>query len=225
MVHEVGPLHDWKTLPSGSLKYMRGQVLYEVVLPLRVVPQPTPSLSPGGDCGACVLAGLLGTTVEEVYAQFAGGRADAPSRFEMENIVSQALRSGRLDRVVTGVPFWPTRSSYLAFGHSGHLSFPEWFEYVRMALDGGYYGISSVNFEQTGAGSDVPPDTDHVVLICGAREVSIPHEKLPASRIEREVLVSCSARSGPDLEWVEVKEFLAKRGGYNVILVRPALSG
>ena len=41
--------------------------LFELILPLRVVPQPTPQINKGGDCGACVLAGLSGLTVEQVY--------------------------------------------------------------------------------------------------------------------------------------------------------------
>jgi len=31
---------------------------FETVLPRRVVPQPVPFIVEGGDCGACVLAGV-----------------------------------------------------------------------------------------------------------------------------------------------------------------------
>jgi hypothetical protein len=195
----------------------------EVVLPRRVVPQPQPFVVPGGDCGACVLAGILETSVTRVYEDIYRGRKEALSRPELENVLREIERKGLLDRLVIDVPLWPPswRMS-LAFGHAGHLSFPEWFAYVRMAMDAGYYGIASVIFDRSGVGTKVPPNTDHVVLICGARTVEVPLDHMPGvSRFDEEVLVSCSARSSPNEEWVEVRDFLATRGGYNLILVRP----
>lgn len=41
--------------------------LNKLILPLRVVPQPIPAIYVEGDCGACVLAGLLGIGIQEVY--------------------------------------------------------------------------------------------------------------------------------------------------------------
>jgi len=198
------------------------KVLDEVVLAWRALPQPEPFVVEGGDCGACALAGVLGVGVEVVYDRLCAGRREALSRLELESAADEARRQGLLDRVVADVPFWPSRKSYLAFGHPGHLSFPEWWAYVRMALDGGCYGLCSVDFDRRGARHDIPPETDHVVVLCGAREVCVPHPTMAgASRIDRQVLVSCSARSTPDEEWVEVRDFLSTRGGYNVLLVRP----
>lgn len=48
--------------------YVAGQ---ESVLPLRVVPQPTPDVCAGGDC---VLAGLTGLEVPEVYQRIRDGK-------------------------------------------------------------------------------------------------------------------------------------------------------
>lgn len=42
----------------------------EVVLPRRAVPQPQPPVNPGGDCGACVFAGLTGLSFDTIYDRF-----------------------------------------------------------------------------------------------------------------------------------------------------------
>lgn len=198
----------------------------EVVLPRRVVPQPDPAFVKGGDCGACVLAGLLDISVQRVYDEIYGGHRDALSRPEYEQVLRRIEYGGWLDRTITDVPIWVQRRMNLPFGNVGHLSFPEWFSYVRMAVDAGYYGIASVVYGRTGVGTQVPPATDHVVLICGVRTVDVPLERMPGTtRLDQEVLVSCSAKATPPEEWVEVKEFLATRGGYNVMLVRPCRRG
>jgi len=108
------------------------------------------------------------------------------------------------------------------FGPSGYLCVSEWFGYMQMAMEAGHYGIASVVYDKTGAAGKIPPETDHVVLLCGIRERLEPHPTVEGAGVYvREILVSCSAKSSPDEEWVEVREFLTERGGYNVILVKP----
>ena len=86
-----------------------------------------------------------------------------------------------------------------------------------MAIDGGYYGIASININ--GDGPCV--DTDHIVLICGARERSEPNQYVEGAKIIiQEILVSCSAHH-PEGQWYEVIDFLKKRGGFNCYLAKP----
>lgn len=194
----------------------------EIVLPRRVVPQPQPFITKGGDCGACVLGGLLGLTVGEVYDRT---RPEDRSfcRPIFESLLMIAKIEGLLDRLILDVPIWFQRKATMSFGLQGHMAFTEWFSYVRMAIEAGYYGICEVSFDQEGPQGKYPPETDHVVLICGVREVQIPLETMKGcSRTDCEILVSCSARSSPDEEWVEVQSFLSNRGGYNIMLARPA---
>lgn len=191
----------------------------KVVLERRTRRQPQPHVREGGDCAACMLAGLMEMDIDEVYEHVLVGETGT-SRVEMQKVLEMADLSGQL-RVITDIPQWSVPSYYMAFGPSGYVSHPEWFRYVRMALEAGYYGICSVCFDQRGSGGQIPPETDHVVLVCGARTVEVPHPTLKASRLDNEILVSCSAKSSPDDEWVEVREFLLKRGGYNVILAKP----
>lgn len=195
-------------------------VTEQVVLLRRALKQPQPHISPGGDCAACVVGGLLDMTVQEIYSTFQGGDAEAPSRPETVKTLHHARMEGFLDRLITDTPVWSTPDYYMAFGPAAYLHNLEWFAYVRMAMDGGYYGVANVNFDQTGNGGKCPPTTDHLVLLCGARTVRIPQNK--GARLEDQVLVSCSAKSSPDEEWVEVRDFLLNRGGYNTLWARPA---
>lgn len=195
------------------------KIIDEVVLPRRAVPQPSPALSAGGDCAACVLGGLLQKSVQEVYTELYKGNPEAPSRIETVQALQRALSFGLLTRLITTTPVWPTPEYYLAFGPSGYLHNIEWFSYTQMALEAGYYGISPVVFDRTGNGGLCPPPTDHVVLLCGVREISLPaHPK--SSKIEHQVLLSCSASKAE--EWVEVRELLTTRGAYNTIWAKPA---
>lgn len=196
-------------------------VVEETVLPRRVVPQPQPHVSVGGDCAACVVGGLLDLTVLEVHERLCDGDPTAPSRPETLRVLHRAHAEGLLSRLVTVTPVWPTPDYYMAFGPSGYLHSLEWFGYARMAMEAGYYGVASVVFDQTGSQGKCPPETDHLVLLCGVREIPRSVGE-GAVRIDQEVLVSCSARSSPDEEWVEVREFLTRRGGYNAFWARPA---
>ncbi len=92
----------------------------------------------------------------------------------------------------------------------------EWFGYVTMAIDAGYYGLCSVSYDKKGP----LVETDHIVLICGVREVGVPHPTLKSTRIDPQLLVSCSSKH-PEGKWEGVEEFLTTRGGYNILLARP----
>lgn len=185
----------------------------ETVLPRRVVPQPVPDLHPGGDCGACVLGGALGLGAAEVYSRLES--KGITHKGEMQRLLRVAVWRGLADRMIeTSAEFRGDSRHWPAFGAPAFMESLAWFNYVRMAIDAGYYGLAMVDFKRGGG-----PDTDHWVLICGARTEGAVSGKT----ITGEVLVSCSARStaGRD-EWVEARDFLRNRGGYDVLFVRPA---
>ncbi|HEX7095167.1 MAG TPA: hypothetical protein VF183_04755 [Acidimicrobiales bacterium] len=192
----------------------------EVVLPRRVLPQPTPDVVAGGDCGACVLGGLLGwSSVERVYDVLVGKRQSI-SEGEMARILRYAVQHHGLDRALEEPAEWRTMSSHWcrAFGTTGFSESNAWFAYVRMAIDAGYYGIALVDADRRGLAGNGP---NHWVLICGARtDGAWPGN---GQTVTGEVLVSCSMRSTGGLdEWVNAREFLRDRGGYNLFLARPA---
>jgi hypothetical protein len=185
----------------------------ETVLPRRAVRQPRPMLNPRGDCAACCLAGVLGwSDVGRVYAEIQG-EVRAPSWEITRRNLWTAYSRGLVDRIIDTVPIWPEYASQMQRGMPAVASASEWFGYVRMAVEAGYYGLAEIAFSKS------PTDpTDHEVLICGAREIRVPAGDGCSVRRD-EILVSCSA-SHPDGQWVDVREFL-RWGGYNVLLVRP----
>jgi hypothetical protein len=168
-----------------------------------------------------VIAGLLRKTVSEVYAEIYEGNPQAPSRPDTVRALHRAKSLHLIHRLVETTPIWPTSEDYLAFGPAGYLHNLEWFAYATMAMEAGYYGIASVVFGKTGSRGTCPPATDHLVLLCGVREVSVEVRE-GVHRIDQQVLVSCSAKSSPDEEWVEVRDFLTNRGGYNAMWAQPA---
>lgn len=184
-------------------------IRHEIILPKRVVPQPTPSIYPNGDCGACVLGGLLSMTVPEVYKHF---EVDIPKEHISYEVMRRALYDKKFDRKVIHHPEWPESiQSMRTYGNPSWGQAMEWYEYLRMGLDAGYYVIANVDYSKQG---EAP---DHWVLIVGAHEI-YPEEQ---GAIREQVLVSCSARSSPDEEWVDIRDFLRQRGGFNVFLARP----
>jgi hypothetical protein len=190
-----------------------------IILPLRVMPQPMPFIVPGGDCGACVLSGLSGKTIPEIYRLAYADKPEAISLFEMK----RALRCGETYGWDDYQEDWPVMWSaywepWQSFGLQAFFQATAWFKYVKMALEAGYYGICNVRHDKTGPFSNGP---DHWVLICGAQTVKVPLSG-GGARMDDQVLVSCSARATPDEEWVEARKFLKERGGFNILLVRPA---
>lgn len=186
----------------------------QIVLPRRVRPQPQPHLHPEGDCGPCVLAGLLDWEVRDVYERLYDGKPRSLSREDMR----RALWGSRgFDRIIEEAPLgWTVYEAHRAFGSPAHLQGLGWFGYIRMAVEAGYYGLAQVSYRKLGP---TGPGTDHWVLLCGARERHPPAGQ--GGTIAQEVLVSCSAKSSPDEEWVDAHEFLRSRGGFNLLLARP----
>lgn len=186
----------------------------EVMLPRRVRPQPQPHLNPGGDCGPCVLAGLLGWEVSAVYERLRGGKVGSLQWYEMRDALWAA--GDLFDRIVEDPPIWLARAVDLrTFGNPVHLHTTAWFNYVRLAVDAGYYALAPVSFRKLGP---TGPGSDHWVLLCGVREIDPPPG---GGLVHQQVLVSCSAKSTPAEEWVEAGDFLRERGGGNLLLARP----
>lgn len=192
----------------------------EVVLSLRAVVQPSPVISPGGDCSACVLGGFLGLSVPEVYEGLLGGKIEPLSWTGMRQALWDASSKGMVDRLIDDVPIWPAYDPQAIWGAPSWGQNMEWFHRMRMAIDGGYYGFCSIDYAAKGPFVD----GDHWVLVCGAREVPRPHPTVAKSHvIHQEILVSCSA-SGISGTWHDARTFLKHRGGFNVLLARPCSS-
>ncbi len=192
----------------------------EIVLPLRVVPQPTPNLQEGGDCGACVLGGLLGREVAGIYKMFQGGTCKSFHWREMHDALLHSRAIGLLDRVITDVPCWLAdfHPTLAAWGLPSTSQSIAWFDYVTMAFDAGYYGLAMVDIFKKGYSG---AGTNHWVMLVGARHRREPFANDSGARIYHELLVSCSSRTTPVEEWVECTDFLAQRGGFNLLLARP----
>lgn len=180
-----------------------------VVLPLRATPQPSPHLIAGGDCGACVLGGLLGLTVPEVYERFVVARYK-----QMQSVHYDCMRDAlerACEAAVLDAPLWPVDAEWRAFGLDGMNQYGKWQRYVRMALEAGYYGVTCV--DQGGRGS-ASHGGNHWQLLCGWRP-----DPTGVTVID-EVLVSCSARH-PDGRWISARDYTHQHGGLNVLLARP----
>jgi hypothetical protein len=139
----------------------------------------------------------------------------------MDAALWTAKRDGLVDRFIADVPMWPQNAHppFSEWGLHGGLQNLEWHAYVRMAIEAGYYGLAMVDIDKRGPFGG---GTNHWVLICGARERWVPFADGGGAHGHNEVLVSCSSRRTPDEEWVDAGDFLKERGGFNVILARPA---
>lgn len=189
---------------------MHTQTLYEEILPRRSLRQPLPHVVPGGDCGACVLAGIFQRDLGYAYGTLNNSITGAIAHPEMAACIERARWEGIADRTVTAVPQWPVPSILQAWGNPSWQQSHEWFYYLRMAIDAGYYGVASIDFHHSGPFGTGP---DHWVLLCGVRERRVGFV------IEHEVLVSCCVSHTE--RWVSAYEFLRHWGGFNVLLVRP----
>ncbi|MHC4864673.1 MAG: hypothetical protein ACYTEX_11340 [Planctomycetota bacterium] len=201
-----------------------GHIVREVVLPRRALPQPKPAIVDGGDCGPCVFAGLVGLPrVAEAYEHYSPRDPIHESwhHNEMVRAVQTAMADDLIDRIVTGVPIWMPPPIRMSFGAPAHEQSLEWFEYIRMGLDAGYYGLTPIDYDGRSGGKGGP---DHWVMICGARTLA---EKLvlsggaKATCFHNQILVSNSAPSHPAEEWVDPFKWLRDHGGFAVILTRP----
>ena len=193
----------------------------EVILPRRAHAQPSPHRVAVGDCGACVLGGLMGLTVDQTYALVCGPRtfplSSGPRSIgwqEMREVVGAAETKGTIARALTDIPIWPnaTPSACLTWGVTAPWQSRAWWGYVTTAIDAGLYGLACVSFKGAGSDSEGP---DHWVLLVGYRR------RVDGSQIRDELLVSCSARH-PEGRWVDRNDFLRKWGGFNTLWARPA---
>lgn len=178
----------------------------EIVLPRRARLQPRPEIHQGGDCGACVLGGVLDLEVAEIYRRF--DSKGLTHLGEMQRCLRCAASDGIADRIVENYCTWRTYMRE-SFGHPAFFNYLDWFNYVRMAIDAGYYGLAEVDMH-----GDVYPDTNHWILICGARTKGC----VMGETLTGEILVSCSV-SGE--RWWEAREFLKTKGGFCTLFARP----
>jgi hypothetical protein len=164
---------------------------------------------------------LTGKDVPQVYADLRDGKVDSIGFVEMQHVLRQfdaEYWSGYLDEYPLS---WSGLfNPWLAFGLQARHQQLSWFKYVQMAMEAGYYGLANVDFHRKGASGQGP---NHWVLLCGFQTVRV---EFPGggARMDNQVLVSCSATSSPDEEWVNVGDFLTNRGGFNLLLVRPTLT-
>lgn len=190
-------------------------LVFEVVLPRRVLRQPSPFIQPGGDCVACCVGALTDLSVIEVYTRF--GMENLSGHPQVRDVLYQADRDGLLDRATFSMPVWPAAIPdwYASYGLASHWMATEWFDYLRTHLEAGMYGLAFVDMSKRSG----PPD--HAVLIVGAR-VRVQTDPTDGGRsFIPELLVSCSSLSTPDEEWVKPALFLRERGGYNLMFARP----
>ncbi|HLZ49115.1 MAG TPA: hypothetical protein VKP61_00050 [Candidatus Acidoferrum sp.] len=146
--------------------------------------------------------------VAEVYKAF--DSTGITNVHEMARCLRCAAHFGQADRILDISAKWGFRTGCDSFGHAAYFDYIPWFNYLRMAADAGYYGLAMVDFEGRGG-----PETNHWVLICGARTKGMRVNET----ITGEILTSCSVRGE---RWYEACEFLKKMGGYDTLLVRPS---
>lgn len=143
-----------------------------------------------------------------MYARFSS--EGITNRYEMARCLRCASSYGLADRVIDTPAEWPSNRYMFSFGSPAVHEALCWFNYTRMAIDAGYYGVAMVDYERNGG-----PETNHWVLICGARtEGSVTGKALTG-----DVLLSCSVQGE---RWIEARELLRTMGGYDALFVRPA---
>lgn len=191
---------------------------WQIELKRRAHAQPSTALVKGGDCGPCALGGAIGLSAAQVYRDLRDGEIKALSWECMRRTLYEASSAHLIDRFIEEVPSWHIYEGHRQWGNPSWLQNLAWFKYVSMAVDAGYYGLCSIDSDAKGPGSE----HDHWVLVCGARELSVPHATVKgAASIETEILVSCSSKH-PAGRWFRARDFLRTRGGFNVLLFRPA---
>lgn len=186
-----------------------------IELPRRALKQPSPAIVEGGDCGACALAGVTGLSIEQIYDDYSGKR-EAFHKISMEQTLDELKRHEILDRVITDTPIWFDWRTLGMWGMPSWNMANQWFNYIVMAIDAGYYGIAHIDYDQKGPMAS----SDHIVVICGARQRLQPIKNSPGAKITQEILISCSG-SSPNGEWKELNNYLSTSGGFDCSLIRP----
>ena len=209
---------------------MRGY--FEVTLPRRPLKNPQPCVVSCGDCGACVVAGLLNITVEQAYEQHESEyyyrgplnlepakeipKRSAFSYHSMRRTLMTAMYADQLDRAILDTPIWVLGSRIEvngSFGITAALQSIEIRAYWLAMFDAGYYGVCQVSMKGGGMAQGV----DHWVMLCGFRR-----RAGEGSVIEEELLVGDSALSQPQERWIGVNTFLRDYGGFMAFFVRPS---
>lgn len=223
------------------------ETVKSIILPRTVRKQPIPHISQGGDCGACVVAGMLDISVSEAYdfhqtGEYSSGdkipKTSAWNQRSMRNTLELLTNdlgcSGRLlptllEHVVVEVPIFPfniMRKHELAFGLNGHSQFWAWTSYLRAMLHGGFYGLATVfnNGFKTAEDFKLYGETNHWVLIRGWRYAYEKNEdpnRLCIGSYEQEILIGNSAHNSPDEEWLPIDKFLLFWGGFTAMWAKP----
>jgi hypothetical protein len=194
---------------------------FEKILPRRVPRNPQPRIYHGGDCGACCLSGVTDLAAAAVYEELRDDKKiNAFSQPDMRSALSEAEGNELLQNIVVDSPNWIGQVYRAPFGYNACQMSLEWFGYIRMAIEAGYYGIAEVKTH--GAADKDKRDTDHWCMICGVR---VRHEKSAAVEgawtIVQEILISDSCLTMPAEHWEEVNAFLRDFGGFDCFLVKP----
>lgn len=197
----------------------------EIIRPQRSLPQPNPGVRKGGDCWACVIGGMTGLSVAEVYTDLNEGNHNA-SLSCIPSVLYAAMDKDLVQWFYDETPYWPSEH-HREFGDPAIIQRLGWISWVHMALGAGYVGYASVShngldltkeYKDSTAGY-IGGRTNHAVMICGIRKRLEPHKTMKGcNRILHDILVSCSA-SHPDGKWIEVDDFLINYGGFNPIWV------
>lgn len=216
------------------------QVIKEVSLPHRPPKNPVPSLNMGGDCGACVIAGILNISIQEAYelhcsGEYSGGNPIPKiSSFNFHSMIRtlECLTDDLgikpnpiLEHCVTDIPMWLVNQHHeisgVSFGVSGAMQYTPWCNMIRAMLTGGYYGICQVFNRGHTELNSLYGTTNHWVMIVGWRYVYIKHSDDISGHYEQEVLIGNSANTCPQEEWLPVDKFLKNWGGFGVLWAKP----
>ncbi len=219
------------------------------MLPHRPVKNREVSLADGGDCGACVLAGLLGLPdAEDAYklhrpgTYYGGAPIPQVHHFTRQSMVStlevltsdSGCRGGLedepvlLDHVVSSIPIWPfdQHEGQLPFGMRAQF---EWRGYARAMLNGGYYGLAQVKHGGFDPESPIRAHghTDHWAMLCGWRYLhslegeSEERRAAGLGHYDEQILVGDSSRARPLETWVDLNDFQRYWGGFTAVWARP----
>ncbi len=186
---------------------------------------PRPTLWHEGDCGPCVIAGLIdwypgnkvdpSVVVRAIYERAHSKELPirALSAQAMRRVLNRLYTERQIDYLEPYPPSWSHRSFDLhgVWGATGWDHEPEWSNWIHLAMLAGCYAICAVNIDKEGP----PNPANHWVMLCGYRRVA------KHGVWWNEVLMSCSSSSSPVEQWVPSIDFLKQYGGFNCILVRP----
>jgi hypothetical protein len=217
----------------------------EIVLPRRPPKNYEVSLSDGGDCGACAVAGLLQISIEQAYeyhvsGEYLGGKPipkiSAWNRRSLINTLEGMTNDldgwralpNLVEHVVSETPLFPFDHPHgilgLPYGLTSWSQFSPWCDYVRAMLNGGYYGLTTVFNNGVTQLDNTYGETNHWVTIVGWRYAFTKREDLEdkySGSYSQEVLIANSAKNSPLEEWICAADFLKKWGGFSAIWAKP----